>query len=157
MASLITDTDRPAVKSLHIAPGSRLPMRSVDAVTVTDGGGIIGDRYENTRHRHLTIQSAEQLREAGDDYGRPIDAGLTRRNITLTHGEIPLKPGTRWAIGDVQLEVVRQAAPCKLLEDTLGPGAKKHLHRRAGAVCRVLTGGTIAVGDLAHPPQEPSD
>jgi MOSC domain-containing protein YiiM len=42
---------------------------------------------------------------------------------------------------------VRVAAPCKLLDDTLGRGAQEALRRRAGSVFRVLQGGTIRVGD----------
>ena len=45
------------------------------------------------------------------------------------------------------LEVVRVAAPCKLLDDTIGRGAQEALRRRGGSVCRVLEGGEIAVGD----------
>jgi MOSC domain-containing protein YiiM len=47
------------------------------------------------------------------------------------------------------------AAPCKLLDDTIGPGAQEALRRRAGSVCRVLASGTVRVGDavdLAVPP-----
>jgi MOSC domain-containing protein YiiM len=43
--------------------------------------------------------------------------------------------------------VVRIAAPCRLLDDTLGPGAGRALHDRGGAVLRLLGSGTISVGD----------
>jgi MOSC domain-containing protein YiiM len=72
----------------------------------------------------------------------------TRRNLTLSHGVVPTVPGSTLRIGTVLLEVVRVAAPCKLLDDGLGPGAMDALRRgRAGSVCRVLSGGVIAVGD----------
>ena len=44
------------------------------------------------------------------------------------------------------LEVVRVAAPCKLLDDTLGRGAQEALRRRGGSIFRVLGGGEISVG-----------
>jgi MOSC domain-containing protein YiiM len=50
-------------------------------------------------------------------------------------------------VGEVELEVVRVAAPCRLLDDELGPGAARALHARAGTVFRLLTSGTIRVGD----------
>ena len=56
-----------------------------------------------------------------------------------------LRHGLR--IGDVELEVVRIAAPCRLLDDVIGEGARKALHARAGSVCRALVSGTVAVGD----------
>ena len=42
---------------------------------------------------------------------------------------------------------MRDAAPCKLLEDRLGRDARLALSRRAGVVCRVLSSGTLRVGD----------
>jgi len=47
----------------------------------------------------------------------------------------------------VLLEVVRIAAPCKLLDDDIGVGAKTALRRRAGTIFRVLSSGPIRVGD----------
>ena len=51
-------------------------------------------------------------------------------------------------VGDVELEVVRIAAPCRLLDDDLGPGAMQALRSpRGGTVFRLLSSGTISVGD----------
>ena len=72
---------------------------------------------------------------------------LTRRNVTVSHGDLPRTPGARLRLGDVELEVVRDCAPCKLLEDDLGRNAKLALHKRAGVVCRVLDGGEVTLGD----------
>jgi len=78
------------------------------------------------------------------------DAGQGRRNLTVDTGEIPTQPGARLVIGHVELEVVRVAAPCRLLDDGIGPGAAVALRRRAGSVCRVLTPGAIRVGDTVE-------
>lgn len=143
-----TDHSEPhVVQAIHIAPATRLPMREVASVVAEAGKGLVGDRYHGTRHRHVTIQSAESLREAAAVHGSPIPDGSTRRNLTISHGVVPTAPGTRVRIGEVELEVVRVAAPCKLLDDTIGPGAQHALRRRAGTVFRVLSGGPIAVGD----------
>ena len=136
----------------HLAPGRRLPTRSVESVEAEAGVGLVGDRYHGTRHRHVTVQSLDDLAVAEEALGRPIDPGLTRRNITLDHGPIPTRPGERMSIGDVELEVVRIAAPCRLLDDWLGPGAMKALHSpRGGTVFRLLGSGTIRVGDEVGP------
>lgn len=133
--------------SIHIAPGRRLPTRSVPQVVAEAGVGLVGDRYHGSKHRHVTIQAIEALEAAAAELGRPVDPGLTRRNITVSGGSVPTKPGTRVTIGVVELEVVRVAAPCRLLDDELGPGAARALHDRAGAVLRLLGSGTISVGD----------
>lgn len=102
---------------------------------------------ESPCHLHVTIQSRELLDRAAADLGHAFDAGATRRNITVDEGEIPTKPGTRLRIGDVELEVVRLSAPCRLLDDWIGPGAMSAMQRRGGAVCRLIGSGTIRVGD----------
>ncbi|HWJ10711.1 MAG TPA: MOSC domain-containing protein [Nocardioides sp.] len=135
------------VEDIHVAKASRLPMQSKDAVEVEAGRGIVGDRYHGTRHRHVTVQSRETLDEAAEVFGSEVPSGLTRRNITIDHGVVPRDPGALIRVGDVLLEVVRVAAPCKLLDDAIGAGAQGALRRRAGTVFRVLEGGTIRVGD----------
>lgn len=141
------DPGPPTVVAIHIAPATRLPMKAVDSVEAEAGKGLVGDRYHGTRHRHVTVQSAADLAEAAVDLGAPVDPAATRRNVTISHGPIPTRPGERMAIGDVELEVVRIAAPCKLLDDVIADGARHALRRRAGTVFRVLTSGSIAVGD----------
>ncbi len=138
------------VHALHIAPGRKIPTKSVDSVEAEAGVGLVGDRYHGAKHRHVTVQALDDLEAAAEVLGRPVDPGLTRRNITLTTGPIPTRPGERMRIADVELEVVRIAAPCRLLDDWLGPGAMQALRSpRGGTVFRLLGSGTISVGDEA--------
>lgn len=139
--------EQPRVSAITIAPGARLPMKSVPSVPAEAGKGLVGDRYHGTRHRHVTLQSQQALDLAAADLGSPIEPAGTRRNVTIDVGEVPTTPGTRIRVGEVLLEVVRVAAPCRLLDDNLGTGAMAALRRRAGSVCRVLESGTITVGD----------
>ena len=135
------------VTAIHIAPGSRLPTRAVDSVVAEARKGLVGDRYHGSRHRQVTLQSQEALDQAAEDLGHGFDAQATRRNITVDGGDIPAKPGTRLTIGAVEFEVVRDAAPCRLLDDWIGPGAMKALRDRAGSSLRVVSTGTVRVGD----------
>jgi MOSC domain-containing protein YiiM len=138
----------PRVHAIHVAPGRRLPTKSVESVEAEAGVGLVGDRYHGAKHRHVTVQALDDLAAAEEVLGRPVDPGLTRRNVTLTHGPIPTRPGERLRIGAVELEVVRIAAPCRLLDDWLGAGAMQALKSpRGGTVFRLLTSGTIRVGD----------
>jgi MOSC domain-containing protein YiiM len=132
---------------IHVAKATRLPMRSVESADLEAEKGIVGDRYHGTKHRHVTVQSAAALAEATAVLGAEVSAQLTRRNLTVDEGVVPREPGARITVGPVLLEVVRVAAPCKLLDDTIGRGAQEALRRRGGSVCRVLEGGTIRVGD----------
>jgi len=138
---------QPRISEINIAPGARLPVKSVTSVQAEAGKGLVGDRYHGTKHRHVSLQSRAALEEAAAELGRPIEPGGTRRNLTIDVGEVPTTPGTRVRVGPVLLEVVRVAAPCTLLNDNLGAGAQAALRRRAGSILRVLEGGTISVGD----------
>lgn len=136
-----------AVTAIYVSPARKIPMRSVPSVVAEEGKGLIGDRYHGTKHRHVSVQSVEDLADAAAEFSAPIDEDLTRRNISVTGFSIPTKPGDRINIGDVLLEVVRIAAPCKLLDHDIGVGAKTALRRRAGTIFRLLGSGTISVGD----------
>ena len=140
------------VVGLQVALAARMEMRVLESIEILDGHGITGDRYENARHRQVTVQSLEEIAMAEEKVGRDLDAVLTRRNITVDTGLLDRTPGSRIRIGSddngwVELEVVRDAAPCKLLEDTLGRDAKLALSKRAGVVYRTISGGTIKLGD----------
>lgn len=135
------------VAALHIAPERRAPMVAVGRIEVEAGRGVVGDRYHGTRHRHVSVQSLEELAEAAAVLGAPVPASATRRTITLDRGRVPTTPGARLVVGGVELEVVRRSAPCRVMETSVGPGAARAMHGRGGAICRALTSGTIAVGD----------
>ncbi len=147
--------DGPTVVAIHVAPASRLPMQARERVEAEAGKGLIGDRYHGTRHRHVTVQAAGALDTSSDVLGRPIGPADTRRNITISGDHVPSEIGRRLTIGPVEVEVVRIAAPCKLLNDVIGDGASAALRRRAGSVCRILSSGTISIGDPVDLGTEP--
>jgi MOSC domain-containing protein YiiM len=150
----VVSVSDPVVAALHVAKGRRLPMRAVESVHAEAGAGLVGDRYHGTRHRHVSVQSLEELAEGTARLGSPIRPEGTRRNVTLSHGRVPTTPGTRVRLGGALLEVVRRAAPCRILDDEIGPGAARALHDRAGTILRVLESGDVTVGDafLVLPP-----
>ncbi|MEI5673791.1 MULTISPECIES: MOSC domain-containing protein [Nocardioides] len=134
------------VLALAVAPERHAPMHEVDAIQVVAGAGIVGDRWHGTRHRHVTVQSLEDLVAAQRELGRGFLVTATRRNVTVD-GPVPTAPGARVRLGDVLLEVVRVAAPCRIMDDSLGPGGAAALRRRGGSVLRALSGGVVRVGD----------
>jgi len=136
-----------AVESIHVAAASRLPMRAVNRVSAEADRGLVGDRYHGARFRQVTVQATGELAAAARDARLDIDPGRTRRNITISAAAVPRAVGHRWRIGDVELEVARDAAPCRRMEEAFGEGARASLRGRAGVGCRVLTSGTIRVGD----------
>ena len=59
-------------------------MRPAESVLLASGRGIPGDRYHQSRHRHVSVQALEDLEAAADELGAPILPESTRRNITIT-------------------------------------------------------------------------
>lgn len=134
------------IGEIAVAPERHASMRLVDEIEVEAGRGIVGDRYHGSRHRHVTVQSLGDLLEAQRVLGRGFLLTATRRNVTVD-GPVPTEPGVRVLLGEVLLEVVRIAAPCRVMGDTLGPGGRVALRRRGGTAFRALTGGVVRVGD----------
>lgn len=143
------------VTALYVARHRHGPMEARERIEVEAGAGIVGDRFHGSRHRHVSVQSDEGLADAARRLGAPITPRATRRNVTIS-GPVPRGPGVRLRIGGpvdgqlggVLLEVVRVAAPCPIMERSVGPGAQEALRHRAGSVFRALTSGTIALGDV---------
>lgn len=135
------------VAAINIAPGRKAPMQAVDEVRAEKGKGLVGDRYHGARNRQVTVQSTAGLDAAAAELGYGFAPSATRRNITVEGGPIPTGPGTRVRIGEVELELAREATPCRVMESSVGPGAEAALRGRAGSAFRVLTSGTIRVGD----------
>ncbi|WP_051552069.1 MOSC domain-containing protein [Nocardioides sp. URHA0020] len=145
------------VTALYVAAEHHSAMEPREAVVVEVGSGIVGDRYHGSRHRHVTVQSAADLERAAAELGAPVTPEMTRRNVTVDV-PVPTEPGVRIVIGDVLLEVVRIAAPCRLMEASIGPGGRTALRRRGGTAFRALSSGTIRLGDAVRsaPPGAPS-
>ncbi len=135
------------VTHLSIAPDYGASTRSVDSVVAVEGKGLEGDRYLGTT-RQVTIVCDGELQQAADALGlESIPAGATRRNITVSVSELPRTHGTRITVGEVELTVWRDCAPCEVMETAVGEGAREALRNRAGVSATVSRGGTIKVGD----------
>lgn len=136
------------VTAITVALATRLPMRPVERVRAQAGAGLVGDRYHGSKHRHVSVQSASELAESAERLGAPVPHDRTRRNLTLSHGPVAKRPGTRVRVGGALLEVVRPAPPCRIMDDAVAPGAARAMHDRGGSIFRVLESGDIAVGDV---------
>ncbi len=138
----------PEITAIHVAPQKRANLQSVDEIEAVADEGLVGDRkFGLGSQRSITVVSEEELAKAGAELGRDIVPGSTRRNVTIGGMELSREPGTRYRLGDVLIEVFQDCAPCEQMEETVGPGAREALRGRAGIRGRIVTGGTLRVGD----------
>ncbi len=137
------------VLALTSAPADGADLVRSDELTLVAGaqGGIVGDRNLGRRRAVTVVCTAELAVAAGEHGVESIDGVSTRRNIVVDLDELPRTHGTRFRIGSAELEVWRDCAPCELMDEFFGDGARQALKQRCGISASVITGGTIRIGD----------
>jgi len=127
---------------------SREPMETPNEVIVTIEAGVDGDCHGSEPDRQVTVISADSWRDACRDLGITVPWTMRRANLLLGGIDLRETSGAMISIGDVQLEVVEENPPCRVM-DIQQIGLRKALKPdwRAGVTCRVRSGGMLRVGD----------
>ena len=143
------------IEQVSISNGG-VPKRAVAEARVTHDG-LAGDWQEDRRHhggpdRAVCLLSAELIARLNAE-GHPIAPGTTGENLTVSGLDWPsLVPGVRLRAGDVELEVVSYAAPCKTIKASFAEGRFERLSQKthpgeSRIYARVLRDGTVRTGD----------
>ncbi len=126
----------------------RGPMEELDRVRVTVEAGVEGDRRGTKPGEQVTVLFRDGWEDACRDLGEVLPWTTRRSNLYVEGVERPRAAGGRLRIGEVELEVVQEVAPCLVMEQ-----ARRGLKRamtpdwRGGVACNVLAGGEIRIGD----------
>jgi MOSC domain-containing protein YiiM len=151
---------RGSVTFLHVAASAGAAMESRATLTLIAGQGVLGDRYKDgigfysnkpEEGRQITLFEAESLDALRRDHGIAFAPHEHRRNVTTSGVPINHLVGKRFRIGEAVLEATRLSVPCQRLVELTGKKVFKPLINRSGLNCRILTGGTIRVGDAILP------
>lgn len=135
------------VLALGTAPSYSAAIIGHDALTLLTDIGIEGDRHAGKK-RAVSIVCTGELAQAANDFGiEQFDGLRTRRNIVVDLDELPRAHGTRFTVGEVELAVWRDCAPCNLMDEIFGEGAQAALRQRAGITASVVRGGIVRLGD----------
>ncbi|MBX6743337.1 MAG: MOSC domain-containing protein [Acetobacteraceae bacterium] len=158
----VTPTWLGVIAHLHIAARAFLPMRSMEAIELVAGKGIVGDRYmlgveqgfyseKPEPGRQITLFEEEALDCIRRDYGIEMAPEEHRRNVT-TRG-VPLNHlvGRQFWLGECLLEATRLSVPCRHIEAILEKPVFDPMVHRSGLNCRILRGGVVRVGDPIRP------
>ena len=138
-----------SIQSIIIRPERKAtPIRV--SVAKINAAGIEGDHYAKLEgHRQVTLIAADQLAEMASIIGFHGDAHLAcRRNIMIN--TLPQKDlkGRHIALGDqVILEITGYCSPCNRMEENFGEGAIDAFSDKAGWVAKVISTGSISIGD----------
>jgi MOSC domain-containing protein YiiM len=133
------------VEAIHLGAPREAELWTVDSVRAVAGKGLEGDRHYHDEGaspgQALTLVEAEVVEEVG------LEAGATRRQVTVRGVKLNELVGKRFRVGDVECFGVELCEPCSHLEELTRPGMIKALVHRAGINADIIAGGMIRVGD----------
>ena len=145
------------IEAIHLADAAVGPPRAVPQATAIPGRGLVGDRYERglgtfsdwPKDHELTLVEAEVIEALAREHDVNFAPGETRRNLTTRDVRLNDLVGRRFRIGpDVECIGTRRCEPCDHLERvTARPNLCRVMAGRGGLRARILTAGTIRVGD----------
>lgn len=157
----IRDLNRPPqiegrVEAIVVRGSPREAARSITGTVALAGIGLADDRLgqrgeSELSTRQVTLIQAEHL---------PVIASLARvdavdpvglrRNLVVSGINLLALKNARLRVGDAVLEIVGPCQPCSRMEDTIGPGGYAAMRGHGGMTARVLTGGSIEIGDTVR-------
>ena len=151
---------RGTIAHIHVAAGASQPMEALTEAELVAGVGIPSDRYAtrtgtySERHhidRQITLIEAEVLEALARDHNIELLPGEHRRNLTTAGVPLGHLVGRYFTVGSTLLFGGRLNVPCAHLQELTGKQVFRPLIHRSGLNARVITGGTIRVGDAVLP------
>ena len=145
------------VFSIHIATKAGMPMQARPCAEAIAGRGLEGDRYfdgtgywsnNSAVDREITLIEIEAIEALAREKQIQIAPGAARRKL-VTRG-VPLNhlAGQEFQVGVVLLYGARLCEPCQYLESLTTQGVLAGLIHRGGLRAKIISGGTIRIGDL---------
>ena len=150
------------IEQIFISPGHNyfghhgrapddFPLVEVPHIECVAGHGIRGDRFFNYRDDYkgqITFFSSEVFAELGRAFGLTNkSAGALRRNVIVSGIDLNDLIGTDFAVQGVRFLGTAHCKPCYWMDSAVAPGAEKFLAGRGGLRAKILTNGTIGIGE----------
>lgn len=135
---------------IGLRPERMAPINVVDSAQITLDAALTGDRFSGKpgAKRQITLIQKEHLAVIGTLLGRdPIDPEITRRNLVVEGINLQALKSREFKIGEVVLFGTGNCAPCSRMEEALGPGGFNAMRGHGGITARVVSEGSIRVGD----------
>lgn len=139
-----------AYKPQDVKPAAKFAREPLDSAVLIAGYGIDGDRKGGHPRRQLNIISYETALALQSE-GFTTEPGALGEQITLKGLDVStLDNGDQIRLGEsAVIEIVGVREPCERFEAAQGK-AKEAAVGRVGVMARVISGGSIRVGDPVH-------
>ena len=136
----------PAIQAICISERRGTPKTPISSARLLPDFGIEGDAHAGHWHRQVSLLSQEKI-DAFRARGAQVEPGAFGENLVVSGIDFRQLPvGTRLRSGDVLMEITQIGKEChshcaiyRATGDCIMP--------REGVFARVLTGGTLRVGD----------
>lgn len=150
----------PVLKAIYIATAAGEPMKSVSTIEAVASRGLKGDRYCDDRGHWKSIDGCqvtlitehdlEQAKKSEVEFREALDNGSHRRNLVIAGLKTKHLEGKEFRIGTAVFRYDKPRPPCAYLDQIAGKGMCRALSHNSGVCIRVITGGTLAVGDAVE-------
>lgn len=133
-------------------------MRSVTSVKAIADRGLRGDRYCAGMGHWLSIEACQVTLIAAYDLQQAIkktsplihaalDSGGHRRNLVVDGLKTRQLEGRSFRVGSAVFRYDKPRPPCGYIDQVVGKGMGRALSHNSGICIRVVSSGTLAVGD----------
>ena len=132
-------------------------MSDVESVECRAGLGLVGDRYFDYKpdwKGQVTFFDMAVYRAVLEHCLAGVDPSCVspsvfRRNILTDGLDLNDLIGRHFSIGDVGFSGVEECSPCYWMDKSVGQGVKSFLHNRGGLRARILSNGSLRVGECS--------
>ena len=135
----------------HGQPPDDFPPVATASIECVAGHGIRGDRFFDYRENYkgqVTFLAAEVFAELAHAFGIANKSpGVLRRNVIVSGVDLMELIGADFELQGVRFRGTAHCTPCYWMDTAFAPGTEKFLAGRGGLRARILTNGTISVGE----------
>ena len=114
-----------------------------------DSRGVLKDKFYNKDIQRSVLITSQESYDLASSHGIDVPYSSLGENILIDYNPYHLKPGARFSIGDLVLEISQNCTLCNSLSK-VDKKLPKLLKDDRGIFAKVINSGTIHKDDIIH-------